>query len=119
MKHRHHTYDEAKRGRGGTSGAASKQVLDACARLEPRGRAFLPPGDGAPLRVHESLLKDVVEDILEVEQGCPVPDINELCGHGPLCARRLVVRDPELRRRTAMYRNAMCRNSHIVVEAER
>ena len=114
-----HTYDKAKRGRGGASGAASKQLLDVVARLEPLGRAFLPPGDGTPLWIYESLLKDVVEDILEVDQGCPVADINELCGHRLLCPRRLVVRDPELRRRTAMCRNAMCRNSHLVLDAER
>ena len=76
-----HTYDETKRGRGGVSNAASEQILDGVARLETRGGAFLPPGDGAPLRVHEPLLEDVVENILEVEH---VGDINELCGHRPL-----------------------------------
>ena len=76
-----HTYDETKRGRGGVSNATSEQILDGVARLETRGGAFLPPGDGAPLRVHEPLLEDVVEDILEVEH---VGDINELCSHRPL-----------------------------------
>jgi len=88
-------YDETKRGRGGVSNAASEQILDGVARLETRGSAFLPPGDGAPLRVHESLLEDVIEDILEIKH---VGDVNELCGHSPLRTRRLVVGDPEIRR---------------------
>jgi hypothetical protein len=105
-----HTYDETKRSRGGVSSAASEQILDGVAGLETRGSAFLPPGDGAPLRVHESLLEDVVEDILEVKH---VGDVNELCGHSPLRARRLVVGDPEIGRRIAVGRK-----SHIVVQAE-
>ncbi len=106
---RRRTYDKTERGRGGASYAAREQLLNNVARLEPRGGAFLPPGDGAPLWVHEPLLEDVVEDILEVEQVGPVADVDELRGHRPLRARRLVVRDPELRT------DAVCRNSHIVV----
>jgi len=87
-------YDKTKSGRGGVSDAAGEQILDGVASLDTLGGAFLPPGDGAPLWVHEPLLEDVVEDILEVEH---VADIDELCGHRPLRARRLVVGDPEIR----------------------
>lgn len=137
-----HTYDKTKRGRGGISDSTSEQVLDGVASLEPCRGAFFPPGDGTPFWVHESLLEDMVEDILEIDQGRPVADVNELCGHRPLRARRLVVGDPELTGRTAVGkgrtavcmgkiamrmgrtavcsgRTAVCRNSHIVVESER
>lgn len=111
-----HTYDETKRGCRGVSNAASEQILDGVARLETRGGDLFPIGDRAPLRVHEPLLEDVVEDILKVEH---VGDVNELCSHRPLRARRLVVGDPEIRSRIAGRRNAVSRDSHIVVETER
>ena len=61
------THDKVQRSFGGAAGAAREQVLDGAAALQARGGAVLPPGDGAPLGVHEPLLEDVVEDVLEVE----------------------------------------------------
>jgi hypothetical protein len=66
------------------------------ARLETRRGTFLPPRNGAPLGVHEPLLKNVVEDILEVEQLRGVADVDKLRGHLPVHSRRLVVRDPKI-----------------------
>jgi len=76
---------------------ADKQVLDGAACLETDGSAVLPPDDRAPLGVHESLLEDVIEDVLEVIQVCPVADIDELGSDLLVGARRLMVGDPELR----------------------
>lgn len=74
------------------------------ARLEPRCGAVLPPHDGAPFWVHEVLLEDVVEDVLEVEQLAPLADVDQLGGHMLVLARRLVVRDPEFNCRAAVER---------------
>jgi len=76
---------------------AGKQVLDGTACLETDGSAVLPPDDRAPLGVHESLLEDMVEDVLEVVEVCPVADIDELGSDLLVGARRLMVGDPELR----------------------
>jgi hypothetical protein len=92
-----HTNDEVKRRFGGAAGTARKQVLDGGACLETRRGAVLPPDDRAPLRVHISLLEDVVEDILKVVQVRPIATVNELCSHLLRRARCLVVSDPELR----------------------
>jgi len=67
------------------------------ARLETRGGALLPPSDGAPLGVDESLLEDVVEDVLEVEEVQGVGDADKLRRQLLVRARRQLVRDPELR----------------------
>ena len=96
----HRTDDEAQRERRAASRAAREQFLDGVARLEARRGAFLPPGDGAPFWIDEALLEDVVEDVLEVEEERGVADVDELRGHLFACARRLVVRDPELGRGT-------------------
>jgi len=89
--------NEVERGLGGAASAAREQVLDVAAALQTRGGAVLPPADGAPLGIDESLLEDVVEDILKVEQVRSVADIDELSSDLLLCTRRLVVGDPELR----------------------
>ena len=94
----HHTDDEAQRRRRAASRAAREQLLDGVARLEASRGALLPPGDGAPFRIDEALLEDVVEDVLEIEEERGVADVDELRGHLFACARRLVVRDPELGR---------------------
>jgi len=89
--------NKMERGLGGAASAAREQVLDGAAGLQTRGGAVLPPGDGAPLGVDESLLEDVVEDVLKVEQMRSVADIDELSSDLLLRTRRLVVGDPELR----------------------
>jgi len=90
--------DEPERSRGGVSRAAGEELLNGVARLETCRGALLPPSDGAPLGVDEPLLKDVVEDVLEVEeiQGV-VADADELRRLLLVCARGLLIRDPELR----------------------
>lgn len=98
------TNDETQRRCGAVSDTTREQLLDGVARLEARGGALLPPSDRAPLGVHESLLKDVVEDILEVEQARDIVDVDELGGDLLVNARRLVVRDPELGRLTLSLR---------------
>jgi hypothetical protein len=45
-------------------------------------------------------LKNVFKDVLEVEQLRGVADVDELRGHLPVHARRLIVRDPKFGRRT-------------------
>jgi len=91
-----HTDDEVQRGFGGVSGTAGEQVLHGAAGLDTRGGAILPPGDGAPLGVHEALLEDVVENVLEIEELRGVGDFDELGGDLLVRAGRLVVSDPEL-----------------------
>lgn len=91
------TDNEVERGLGGAASAAREQVLDGAAALQTRGGAVLPPGDGTPLGINETLLEDVVEDILKVEQVRGVADIDELSSDLLLCTRRLVVGNPELR----------------------
>lgn len=89
--------NKVKRGLGGAASAAREQVLDVAAGLQTYGGAVLPPRDGAPLGVDESLLEDVIEDVLKVEQVRGVADIDELSGNLLVRTRRLVVGDPELR----------------------
>jgi len=93
-----HTDDEAKRGLGGASGTSHEQVLDAAAGLETHTGVVLPPDNRAPLGVHESLLENVVENVLEVEETCGVADVDELGGELLVSAGRLVIGDPELSR---------------------
>jgi len=81
---------------GGVSGTACEEVLDSVAGFETHGGAVLPPGDGTPLGIHEALLKDVVEDVLEVENVHGVADVEELGSDLLVGAGRLVVGDPEL-----------------------
>jgi hypothetical protein len=83
-------------GFGGVPGTACEEVLDSVAGLETHGGAVLPPGDGTPLGIHEALLKDVIEDVLEVEDVDAVADVKELSGDLLMGAGRLVVGDPEL-----------------------
>jgi hypothetical protein len=83
-------------GFGSVPGTTCEEVLDSVAGLETHGGAVLPPGDGTPLGVHEALLKDVVEDVLEVEDVDAVADVKELSGGLLVSAGRLVVGDPEL-----------------------
>jgi hypothetical protein len=90
------TDDEVQRGLGSASCATGEQVLDGGAGLQTHGGRILPPGDGAPLSIYEALLKDVVEDIFEVEEERDVAHVEELCGDLLVCAGRLVVGDPEL-----------------------
>ena len=80
----------------GVPGTTCEEVLNSVAGLEAHRGAVLPPGDGTPLGIHEALLKDVVEDILEVEDVNAVADVKELCGSLLVSAGRLVVGDPEL-----------------------
>jgi len=89
--------NKVERGLGGAASAAHEQILDGTASLQTRGGAVLPPGDGAPLAVDESLLEDVIEDVLKVEQVRSVADIDKLGSDLLLRTRRLVVGDPELR----------------------
>lgn len=96
-KTRPRTDNKVERGLGGAAGAAREQVLDGAAGLQTHGGAVLPPGDGAPLGVDESLLEDVIEDVLKVEEMRSVADIDELSGDLLLRTGRLVVGDPELR----------------------
>ena len=90
------TDDQTQRGARSVPGAAREQVVHRVARLEPRATAVLPPYDGAPLWVHEVLLEDVVQNVLEVEQLAPPADVDQLRCRLLVLARRLVVRDPEL-----------------------
>ena len=80
----------------GVPGTTCEEVLNSVAGLETHRGAVLPPGDGTPLGVHEALLTDVVEDVLEVEDVNAVADVKELCGSLLVSAGRLVVGDPEL-----------------------
>jgi len=89
--------NKVERGLGGVASAAREQVLDGGAGLQTGGGAVLPPGDGTPLRVDESLLEDVIEDILKVEKVRSLADIDELSSDLLVRTRRLVVGDPELR----------------------
>ena len=90
------TDNKVERGLGSATSATREQVLDGAAGLQAHGRAILPPGDGAPLAIDESLLEDIVEDVLKVEQVRSLADIDELGGDLLLGTRRLVVGDPEL-----------------------
>jgi len=90
------TDDEVEGGFGGASGAACEEVLDSVAGLETHGGAVLPPRDGTPLGIHEALLEDVVENVLEVENVGSVADVEELGGDLLVGAGGLVVGDPEL-----------------------
>jgi len=90
--------DEAKRALGGVSGTSREQVLDGAASLETNAGAFLPPDNRAPLGVHKSLLENVVEDVLEVEETHGVADVDELGSGLLVSAGRLVIGDPELGR---------------------
>lgn len=90
------TDNEAERGLGRASGTTSEQVLDGAAGLQAHEGVVLPPGDRAPLGIHEALLENVVEDVLEVEEAHHVADVDELGSDLLLSARRLVVGDPEL-----------------------
>jgi len=90
------TDDEVDRGLGGGSGTACEYVLDGGAGLQTHRAAVLPPSDGAPLGVYETLLEDIVEDVLEVEDLRGVTDVDKLCGDLLVRAGRLVVGDPEL-----------------------
>jgi len=89
--------NKVERGLGSAASAIREEVLDGAAGLQTHGGAVLPPGDGAPLGVDESLLEDVIEDVLKVEQVRGVADIDELSSDLLLRTRRLVVGDPELR----------------------
>lgn len=66
------------------------------ARPEARRVAVFQPDDRAPLGVDETLLEDVVEEVLEVEELGAIADLDQLCSHRLLRTRRLVVGDPEL-----------------------
>ena len=90
------TDNKVERGLGGAASAAREQVLDGAAGLQTHGGAVLPPGDGAPLGVDETLLEDVIEDVLKVEQVCSVADLDELSSDLLVRTGRLVVGDPEL-----------------------
>jgi len=90
------TDDEAERGLGCASGTAGEQVLDGAAGLQTHEGVVLPPGDRAPLGIHEALIENVVEDVLEVEEVHRVADVDELGSDLLLSARRLVVGDPEI-----------------------
>jgi hypothetical protein len=63
---------------GGAASAAGEKVRDGAAGLQTRGGGVLPPGDRAPLGIHEPLLEDVFEDVLEVEELRRVADVDEL-----------------------------------------
>ena len=67
---------QAQRCAGRAPGTAREQVVHRVARLEPRATAVFPPNHGAPLWVHEVMLEDVVEDVLEVEQLAPLAEVN-------------------------------------------
>ena len=90
------TDNEAERGLGCASGTAGEQVLDGAAGLQTREGVVLPPGDRAPLGIHEALIENVVEDVLEVEEVHRVADVDELGGGLLVSAGRLVVGDPEI-----------------------
>jgi hypothetical protein len=75
------------------------------ARFETRRGTFLPPRYGAPLGIHEPLLENVVEDVLEVKQLRGVADVDKLRGHLPMHTRRLVVRDPKIDGRSTVTGN--------------
>ena len=90
------TNNEAERGLGCASGTAAEQVLDGAAGLQTREGVVLPPGNRAPFGVHEALLEDVVEDVLEVEEVHRVADVDELRGNLLLSAGRLVIGDPKI-----------------------
>jgi len=116
------TDDEVDRGLGGSSGTAVDYVLDGGAGLQTNGAAVLPPSDGAPLGVHEALLEDIVEDVLEVEELRGVTDVDELCGDLLVRAGRLVVSDPELAGSLdlrAVDLRAMRCGGHICVERKK
>jgi len=89
--------NKVERGLGGVASAAREQVLDRAAGLQTHGATVLPPGDRAPLGVDESLLEDIIEDVLKVEQMRSVADIDELSSDLFVGTRSLVVCDPELR----------------------
>lgn len=95
-KARPRTDNKVERSLGGAASAAREQVLDGAAGLQTHGGAVLPPADGAPLGVDESLLEDVIEDVLKVEQVRSVADIDELSSDLLVRTRRVVVGDPEL-----------------------
>jgi hypothetical protein len=62
--------------------------------LEAHSVAILPPDDRTTLGIHEPLLKDAVEDVLEVEKA-PFADIDKLRSHLLVRARCLVISNPE------------------------
>lgn len=91
-----HTDDEAKGSFRAAAGTAGKQVLDGGAGLETQGGAVLPPDDRAPLGIHETLLEDMVENVLKVEEMRGIADVEKLGSNLLLSAGSLVVGDPEL-----------------------
>jgi len=88
--------NETERGLGRASSTTGEQVLDGAAGLQTHEGVVLPPGDRAPLGIHEALLENVVEDVFEVEEAHHVADVDELGGDLLLSAGRLVIGDPEL-----------------------
>ena len=85
----------------GAPSTACEQVLDSVAILKTHGGTVLPPCDCAPLGVHESLIENMVEDVLKIENVRGVADVEELrpnlWGDLLVGARRLMVGNPEVR----------------------